>query len=263
MRIIILTLVTLLLTGCFHNAVKVTGDPQKTITLEEAFRSIGASLQALEKAKGDKMLGIATSEIEVKFNISSKAVDTSKLEAGAEATSKISSSNETTNITGGKETTNNNSDNSSSTNSESSESDGGKISSSTSNSGKDGSTSETSNSTTNTSKISAETGSTVSLKAEIGSSVEGSRSNAITVKLVSLPALIKGLNKEQIELLKHVGYFKKDQIQTNANQVFFMVPETPANINSNSSQPVIFSVPMPLDIKTKQGLIKALNSGVK
>ena len=230
MKYILCILLATTLTGCFHNAVKVTGDPQKTITLEEAFRSVGASLQALEKAKGDKMLGIATSEIEVKFNISSKATDTSKLEANAGTTSKVTGSSEVSNTVSSKETTGTNSENTSaSSNSTSSENDGNNTSSSSSGGSKDSSTSgsETSESTTNSTKTTAETGVSANLKAEIGSSVEGSRSNSITVKLVSVPALISGLKQEQIDLLKYIGYFKKNQIQTNQNQVFFMVPEVP------------------------------------
>ncbi|WP_156129048.1 hypothetical protein [Chitinibacter sp. ZOR0017] len=230
MKSAIVIVLTIYLSGCalFQNAEKVTGDPQKAITLEEAFRSVGASMRALEEAKGDKMLGIATSEIQVTFNISSKATDTRKLEASAGTTSKATTTNESSASTGTKDTSGNSTESSSSSTSGSSaETGGNKSSSSNIESGKSGSSSASENTGSNTTstKSTAETGASANLRAEIGSTVEGNRSNVITVKLQSLPALLSGLDKEKIELLKYVGYFKKDQIQTVGNQIFFMLPE--------------------------------------
>jgi hypothetical protein len=74
---IIFLFFSIFLNGCTNNPVKITGEPQKTITLEEAFKSIGKSLRILDEETGDKMFGFAASEIIVTFNISSKAVDNS------------------------------------------------------------------------------------------------------------------------------------------------------------------------------------------
>ncbi|MCU7883826.1 MAG: hypothetical protein KZQ82_06455 [Candidatus Thiodiazotropha sp. (ex Lucinoma annulata)] len=265
MRLLALVIFSVILSGCFHNATRVTGDPQKSITLEEAFRSVGASMRALEEAKGDKMLGIATSEIIVTFSISSKATDTSKLEANAGTSSKNTKTNESTSTNGSKDTSSSSAENTSSSSSgTSTEADGSKSSASNTAASKDESstTSEKSSSDTNTTKTTTEIGSSASLKAEIGSTIEGNRSNVITVKLQSLPVLLSGLDKEKIELLKHIGYFKKDQIKAAGdNNVFYMLPDGLAQPGARSSKPILFSVPKTMDIIKRQEILDSLRKG--
>lgn len=73
--VIVMTTLVIVLTSCANNAIKTTGNPEKTITLEKAFKSVGKSLRALDEATGDKIFGIAVSDIEVTFNISNTAID--------------------------------------------------------------------------------------------------------------------------------------------------------------------------------------------
>ena len=196
MRSIVITILMVGLFGCTHNAAKVTGNPSKSITLEEAFRSVGASMKALEEAKGDKALGVAISEINVTFNISSKATDTGKLGATVGVSS-------------------------------------------------------------------PEIGTSANLNAEVGTTMEGNRSNVIVVKLQALPAFLNGLDKEKMDLLERVGYFRKNQIPIGNNPIFFMTPEGLSQVRSESGQSVIFSEPQELDPETKKRIMDALNKGAE
>ncbi len=74
-KIIKIVFLSLLLNACANNSIKVVKKPEKAITLEQAFKSVGKSLRVLDKATGDRMFGIAASEITVTFNISSTASD--------------------------------------------------------------------------------------------------------------------------------------------------------------------------------------------
>jgi len=76
MKIVIkIIFLSLLLNACANNSIKVVKKPEKAITLEQAFKSVGKSLRVLDEATGDRMFGIAASEITVTFNISSTASD--------------------------------------------------------------------------------------------------------------------------------------------------------------------------------------------
>jgi hypothetical protein len=100
---IAITVITLvaLLTSCANNAIKTTGNPEKTITLEKAFESVGKSLRVLDEATGDKMFGIAASEIEVTFNISNTAVDNKGVNISIPVLAKAQSSGTQSTYSGG------------------------------------------------------------------------------------------------------------------------------------------------------------------